>query len=52
MLNHSIIGIISEEDLNNIKDFYRRKHFVFLVDLIINKIKKGDIKIDGEKLEP
>ena len=49
MLNHLIQGIITEEDLINLKDFYRNKHYVFLVELIIDKIKNGDIKIDGEK---
>ena len=51
MLNHLIQGILSEEDITNMKAFYRQKHYVFLIELIKDKLKNGDIKIDGAKLD-
>ena len=39
---------LSDEDIIHMKDFYRQKHYVFLVEIIIDKLKNGDIKIDNE----
>ena len=51
MLNHIIQGILSEEDKQNILNFYKAKHYVFLVEIIIDKLKNGDIKIDNEVIK-